>query len=188
MEAITTLQPILLCLQNAFTADADTNGGNWIQADDGARYHLVLKPITKLFTSAIPKNLIIAVDNDIDERKASQYQKIVEGVNTIESGSVIGCITALASAAGNEQMWKPLNRSIVDVCGHERPEVRKVGLTTLLSLLKKIGEEYTPLLPECMPVLSELLEDDVEEISTLAREIQHEGEELLGESFEDNFY
>jgi len=187
LDAFAALQPILLCLQYAFTADADTNGGSWIQADDGARYHLVLKPITKLFTSVIPKNFFVAIDNENEERKSSNYQRIVEGVNTIESGSVIGCITALAAAAGNEQMWKPLNRSLVDICGHERPEVRRMGITALLSILNKIGEEYTPLLPECMSVLSELLEDEVEDISILAREFQRVGEDLLGESFEDSF-
>ena len=42
------------------------------------------------------------------------------------------------------------------------------------------------LLPECLPVLSELLEDDDETIVVLAKECVHQGEELLGESLEDS--
>ena len=42
------------------------------------------------------------------------------------------------------------------------------------------------LLPECLPVLSELLEDSDEEIAGMAKECVRQGEELLGESLEDS--
>lgn len=42
------------------------------------------------------------------------------------------------------------------------------------------------LLPECLPVLSELLEDSDEEIAGLAQDCVTLGEELLGESLEES--
>jgi len=41
------------------------------------------------------------------------------------------------------------------------------------------------LLPECLPILSELLEDDDEEIVDMAKECVRLGEDLIGESLED---
>ena len=41
-------------------------------------------------------------------------------------------------------------------------------------------------LPECLPILSELLEDEDEEIIALVKYCIHEGEELLGESLEES--
>jgi U3 small nucleolar RNA-associated protein 10 len=42
------------------------------------------------------------------------------------------------------------------------------------------------LLPECLPVLSELLEDEDEDIAAIAKDCIALGEELLGESLEDS--
>jgi len=107
-------------------------------------------------------------------------------VGTSEHGNVVGCLTALAAAAGNEQLWKPLNFAVLEACGHAtRSEVRKAGIFCLLSIIETIGEEYMILLPECLPVLSELLEDE-DEIACMAKECVRQGEELLGESLEDS--
>lgn len=104
-----------------------------------------------------------------------------------DSGCVTECIVALASAAGDEQKWKPLNHAVLQACSHEtRGEVRKAGVRCLLSLIKSIGEEYMVLIPECLPVLSELLEDSDEEIAGFAQECITSSEELLGESLEDS--
>jgi U3 small nucleolar RNA-associated protein 10 len=116
----------------------------------------------------------------------SAFQQLVHGTEG-EPGSVIGCLTALAAAAGNEQLWKPLNHAVLEACGNEtRAEVRKGGICCLLSLINALGEEYMVLLPECLPVLSELLEDSDEEIAGLAQECVSIGEELLGESLQES--
>ncbi len=116
----------------------------------------------------------------------SAYQQLIQGVGTSEHGNVVGCLTALAAAAGNEQLWKPLNFAVLEACGHAtRSEVRKAGISCLLSIIETIGEEYMILLPECLPVLSELLEDE-DEIACMAKECVRQGEELLGESLEDS--
>ena len=103
----------------------------------------------------------------------------------MENGNVRGCVTSLAHAAGNEQLWKPLNFAVLEACGHKRSEVRKAGISCLLSIIETIGEEYMVLLPECLPVLSELHEDADDEIVGMAKECVRQGEEMLGESLED---
>lgn len=97
------------------------------------------------------------------------------------------CIVALALATGDEQMWKPMNHAVLQACSNEgRPEVRNAGVACLLSLITSIGEEYMVLIPECLPVLSELLEDTDEETAGLAQECISQSEELLGESLQDS--
>ena len=49
---------------------------------------------------------------------------------------------------------------------------------------EQVGEEYLILLPECLPFLSELLEDDFEDVATLAGEVVRFVEELSGEELD----
>lgn len=175
MKSIDSLQSLLLCLEVSLRADAH-NGGAWIREGDSQRFDLLLEPLGKLLQARVA----------VSSSSTITYQSLIQGDNT-ESGSVVDCIVALASAAGDEQLWKPLNHSILQACGNEgRSEVRKAGVMCLASLIKSIGEEYMVLVPECLPVLSELLEDSDEEILGLAQECISLSEEFLGESLQDS--
>lgn len=185
MGKVESLQPLLLCLESALKADAH-EGGDWTRGDDSQRYNMILNHLGKLLQAQVPKEIPLLSDLTPKEQAAnSAYQQLVQGVGTLEHGNVVGCLTALAAAAGNEQLWKPLNFAVLEACGHKRSEVRKAGISCLLSIIETIGEEYMVLLPECLPIISELLEDD-EEIAGMAKECVRQGEELLGESLEDS--
>jgi hypothetical protein len=186
VDAVKSLQPLLLCLEYALKADAH-EGGDWTRGDDSQRYNMMLNHIGKLLLAQVPSNMTVLSDLSAGEQKTtSGYEILVQGIGSQEHGNVVGCLTALATAAGNEQLWKPLNFAVLEACGHRRSEVRKAGVSCLLSIIESIGEEYMVLLPECLPVLSELLEDGDEEIAGMARKCVREGEELLGESLEEN--
>ena len=186
IDEVKPLQPLLLCLESALKADAH-EGGDWTRGDDNQRYKMILSHLGKLLLSHVPSNMHVVSDLSPKEQSVtSNYQQLVQGVGTLEHGNVVGCLTALATAAGNEQLWKPLNFSILEACEHRRSEVRKAGVSCLLSIIETIGEEYMVLLPECLPILSELLEDGDEEIEAMAKECVRQGEELLGESLEES--
>jgi U3 small nucleolar RNA-associated protein 10 len=147
----------------------------------------ILNHLGKLLMAQVPSDICLISDlTPKEESSTSAYQQLVQGVGTIERGNVVGCLTALAAAAGNEQLWKSLNFAVLEACGHKRAEVRRAAISCLLSIIETIGEEYMVLLPECLPVLSELLEDDDVEIAGAAKECVRQGEELLGESLEDS--
>lgn len=185
-EAVKSIQPLLLCLESVFKADAH-EGGDWTRGDDSQRYNTIQRHLGKLLSARVPSNMTIVSDLSVQEQKTtSAYEMLVQGVGTQERGNVVGCLTALATAAGNEQLWKPLNFAVLEACGHKRSEVRKAGVSCLLSIIESIGEEYMVLLPECLPVLSELLEDADEDIASMARDCVRQGEELLGESLEES--
>jgi len=193
VEFMLSLQPILGCLEWALRADAK-DGGKWIRADDGARYRSLLEPLGKLLQARVPEEFPVVQASEGAQDPFLVF--VVHGggqhdspgaVADVGVGSVIGCLSALANAAGNEQLWKPLNHAVLEACScTTASEIRKGGLICLLSLMKSLGEEYMVLLPECLPVLSELLEDTDELVANLAQDCITLGEELLGESLEDN--
>jgi len=187
IESLRPLQPLLLCLEAALKADAH-DGGNWVRVDDGQRFNSILEPLGKLLQCKIPVNFPVATSPTPSKAAVlTPFHRVVQGVASEEDGNVVSCLTALASAAGNEQLWKPLNHLVLQACEHEtRSEVRKAGVKCLLSLIKTLGEEYMVLLPECLPILSELLEETDEEIAALAQECVSLGEDLLGESLQDS--
>jgi hypothetical protein len=179
IDSMRCIQPLLLCLENSLRSDA-LGGGNWIRSDENQRYHAILEPLGRLLACKLPS------DFPVPEGTESAYKHLVRGSDD-ETGTVIGCLTALAGAAGNEQMWKPLNHAVLEACGNDtRGDVRKSGLICLTNLMRSLGEEYMVLLPECLPVLSELLEDREEEIVGLARECVQLAEDLIGESLEES--
>ena len=194
MDTMRSIPPLLLCLDHGLRADAQ-DGGKWIRADDGQRYRSLLEPLGKLLQAKVSLELFPIQDND--EGSSSPYEHFILGgdendggdatsSSSSSSGNIVDCLTALAGAAGNEQLWKPLNYAILDACGNRgRSEVRKAGLECLLSVMRALGEEYMVLLPECLPILSELLEDNDEEVAGLAQDCISLGEDLLGESLED---
>ena len=171
---LATVQSLLACLEVSLRWDAH-NGGAWIREMDSQRFNVLLQPLGKLFQCRLPNNLeTVSYDDLVLEDSAS-------------AGSVVGCMVALASAAGDEQLWKPLNHVVLQACSDSaRAEVRKAGVTCLLSLMKSVGEEYMILIPECLPVLAELLEDSDEEVTGLAQDCIALSEELLGESLQDS--
>ena len=186
ISEVSPLQPLLLCLESALKADAH-EGGDWTRGDDNQRYNMILSHLGKLLMAHVPKDFPLLSDlSQKEDAAASTYLKLVEGHGTLEYGNVVGCLTALATAAGNEQLWKPLNFVVLEACSHKRSEVRRAGISCLLSIIETVGEEYMVLLPECLPVLSELLEDGDEDIAGMAKECVRQGEELLGESLEDS--
>jgi hypothetical protein len=171
---VATLEALLQCLETSLYADAQ-HGGSWIRDTEARRFEALLTPLGKLLQRWLPC-----------DGSSKSFLSIIDGVDS-KAGSVIGCIVALATAAGDEQLWKPLNHVVLQACSHEsRKEVRKAGVTCLLSLVKSIGEEYMVLIPECLPILAELLEDSDEEIARLTRDCIAHAEELLGESLQDN--
>lgn len=174
-QTLLSLQAMMKCLEVSLRSDAH-DGGTWIRDGESERFDLLVSPLGKLLSCRI---------RELGPEKPS-FRELVQG-HKDDLGCVVNCMVALALAAGDEQRWKPLNHLVLQACSHEtRPEVRKAGVTCLLSLIQTIGEEYMVLIPECLPVLSELLEDTDEEISGLTQECISMSEELLGESLEDS--
>ncbi|XP_028404436.1 HEAT repeat-containing protein 1-like isoform X2 [Dendronephthya gigantea] len=110
-----------------------------------------------------------------------------EVFNNRISDHLAPCIAQFAVAAGDETYWKTMNHQICLKTRHSSPQVRLAALKVLQELNQKLGEEYLALLPEIIPFLAELMEDESFEVEQKCQQVISEMEEVLGESLQKYF-
>uniref|UniRef100_A0A8C2FIR5 HEAT repeat-containing protein 1 n=1 Tax=Cyprinus carpio TaxID=7962 RepID=A0A8C2FIR5_CYPCA len=100
---------------------------------------------------------------------------------------LVPCIAQFAVAMGDDSQWKVLNYQILLKTRHSSPKVRFSALVMLLELASKLRENYMVLLPETIPFLAELMEDECEEVEQQVQKVIHEMETILGEPLQSYF-
>lgn len=100
---------------------------------------------------------------------------------------LIPCIAQFAVAMADDSLWKPLNYQILLKMRHASPKVRFAALLALLKLAEKIRENYMVLLPESIPFLAELMEDESEEVEHQCQKTIQQLEVILGEPLQSYF-
>ena len=91
---------------------------------------------------------------------------------------------SLALCVSKDTLWKPLAHHVLMATRHSRWSVRLASLHTLHQLFIEVGEEFLVLLPECLPFLSELLEDESSDVADLTSKVVRYIEELSGEKLD----
>lgn len=83
------------------------------------------------------------------------------------------------------------NHSLKNLYGltenHYVVQVRIGGVLAVGEIAKKLGEEFLPLLPETVPFLAELLEDEDENVEKSSQRVVQELEAVLGEPISKYF-
>lgn len=97
------------------------------------------------------------------------------------------CLIHFALATADDSLWKQLNYQILLKMRHTSPEIRLVALHCLSELVKKLGEDFLPFLPETIPFLAELLEDEEETVEKACKKAVQEMERVLGEPLQKYF-
>ncbi|KAJ8404760.1 hypothetical protein AAFF_G00331470 [Aldrovandia affinis] len=100
---------------------------------------------------------------------------------------LVPCVGYFSVAMGDDSQWKPLNYQILLKTRHSSPKVRFSALLVLLELAAKLKENYMVLLPETIPFLAELMEDECEEVEHQVQKVIHEMEAILGEPLQSYF-
>lgn len=93
-------------------------------------------------------------------------------------------LTAFASAASSIDHFKTLNSYLLKLMRSETATARLAAVKAERSLTDDLGEEWLALLPEMLPFITELLEDDDEKVERETRLWIRSVEEILGESLE----
>ncbi|OJJ49101.1 hypothetical protein ASPZODRAFT_23375 [Penicilliopsis zonata CBS 506.65] len=107
----------------------------------------------------------------------------------------VPAITELATAADSTDNHKELNSVLMKFlrpsssgkasAGGDNPHTRLAALKTEQALTEQLGEEWLALLPEMLPYISELLEDEDESVEREVRRWVKQIEEVLGEKLDD---
>ncbi|KAE9965862.1 hypothetical protein BLS_000957 [Venturia inaequalis] len=100
------------------------------------------------------------------------------------STQLISTITALASATSAADQHKDLNTTILKLMQSEDKDVRLAAVRLERGLTEQLGEEWLVMVPEMMPVLGEVLEDEDADVEREGREWVTRIEEVLGEGLE----
>lgn len=99
----------------------------------------------------------------------------------------VACVSQLAVAVSNDVLWKQLNYQILLKTRTNVAEVRIISFNCCVEIARKLGEEFSTLLPETIPFVSELLEDDNLKVEGNTKRGVQELERILGESLQKYF-
>ncbi|XP_005320409.2 HEAT repeat-containing protein 1 [Ictidomys tridecemlineatus] len=100
---------------------------------------------------------------------------------------LIPCIAQFSVAMADDSLWKPLNYQILLKTRDSSPKVRFAALITVVALAEKLKENYIILLPESIPFLAELMEDECEEVEHQCQKTIQQLEVMLGEPLQSYF-
>jgi hypothetical protein len=100
---------------------------------------------------------------------------------------VIPAISQLAVCVGSDSQWKTLNQAVMLKSRSEEMNVRVACLKIQREFYVKLGEEFLVLLPETIPFLAELMEDEEETVEKLCQEVCQVIQQYLGEDIQKYF-
>ncbi|XP_057682312.1 HEAT repeat-containing protein 1 isoform X2 [Corythoichthys intestinalis] len=100
---------------------------------------------------------------------------------------LLPCLAQFAVALADDTQWKSLNYQVLLKSRHADAKVRFSSLLMLTELAGKLKENYMVLLPETVPFLAELMEDECEEVEKQVQKAVQEMENILGESLQSYF-
>uniref|UniRef100_T1J0A3 HEAT repeat-containing protein 1 n=1 Tax=Strigamia maritima TaxID=126957 RepID=T1J0A3_STRMM len=97
------------------------------------------------------------------------------------------CLGQLAEATADEANWKTLNYQILLKTRHNSPKVRLGALQCLSELNRHLEKDYLSLLPDTVPFLAEMMEDESTEVEQKCQTVIAAMEITLGESIQKYF-
>ncbi len=100
------------------------------------------------------------------------------------TSEVVPAITELAAAAESADHHKVINTAILKHLRSDDAQVRLAAVKCEVNLAERLGEEWLGLLPEMLPLISELQEDDDEDIERETNRWIIKIEGILGESLD----
>ncbi|NXG04878.1 HEAT1 protein, partial [Sakesphorus luctuosus] len=131
------------------------------------------------------------------ERAETLMQPLVDQLENVLGGDekfqervtahLIPCVAQFSVAMADDSLWKPLNYQILLKTRHNSPKVRFAALLALVEVAQKLKENYLVLLPESIPFLAELMEDECEEVEQQCQKTIQQLEVILGEPLQSYF-
>ncbi|KAF9125924.1 HEAT repeat-containing protein 1 [Mortierella sp. 14UC] len=147
------------------------NDGLW-NAD---RFEKLLHPLV---------NQLLVTSNQAVDVAGTEWKSYENRMNTW----LVPCLGQLAVTLSNDALWKPLNYQVMLKTREDNKQIRLSALRVLQEFYKRLGEEFLILLPETIPFLAELMEDDDHEVEALTQQVIADIEVYLGGSLQKYFH
>ncbi|RVE59903.1 hypothetical protein OJAV_G00193470 [Oryzias javanicus] len=100
---------------------------------------------------------------------------------------LLPCLGQFSVALADDSLWKTLNYQVLLKTRHSDSKVRFSSLLVLMELAFRLKENYVVLLPETIPFLAELMEDECEEVQQQVQRVVQEMEKILGQPLQSYF-
>ncbi|KAL7276313.1 snoRNA-binding rRNA-processing protein utp10 [Rhizina undulata] len=140
---------------------------------------------------AVLKSLLTGFSNDERDfwQSPTHFDKIADPLLSQLSHAdsrpvdefVIPAIVELAHVAQSEEHVKFINSKILTHMRADEPKIRLAAVRLLMAIYKRMGEDWLQLLPETVPSIAELMEDDDEVVERETHRLIKVVEEVLGE-------
>jgi len=91
------------------------NGSEWTTRGGSLPHRF---PPTTLFNAKTLENLSVVRDDITDHMTTTAYGGLIVDCRTSGTGSLVGCLKALAAGGGNERYWKLLVHTVVGAWEH----------------------------------------------------------------------
>uniref|UniRef100_A0A673BB61 HEAT repeat-containing protein 1 n=1 Tax=Sphaeramia orbicularis TaxID=375764 RepID=A0A673BB61_9TELE len=144
----------------------------------------VLDAMTKVFMYDTQRFLSAERAHTLMSPLVDQVENLVGGAERYQqrvSQHLVPCVGQFAAALADHAHWKTLNYQVLLKTRHSHAEVRFSALLLLLEVASKLKENYVVLLPETIPFLAELMEDECEQVEQQVQSVVQEMENILGE-------
>ncbi|CAH1183154.1 unnamed protein product [Phaedon cochleariae] len=162
--------------------------------DDDAKNALLLENVLKTLDCVFLHDNQKFVNKDrfdiLMQPLVDQLENDLGGINGLlerNAQLLTPCIVDFALATADDALWKQMNYQILLKMRHATPAIRLATLRCLTEVVRKLGEDFLPLLPETIPFLAELLEDEEEEVEKACQKAVQEMEKVLGEPLQKYF-
>eukprot|EP00953_Heterococcus_sp_UTEX-ZZ885_P032705 17059-Heterococcus_DN1.PRE.2 len=144
---------------------------------DASRFELIM-PVLVDQLDAI---LLLLQPNDDDSTDTAAIASTTATVSHAEyiEYTLAPCIAHLAAAAGKDTLWKPLVNAVLMKTRHSSSAIRLGAIQVLQKCFVIVGEEFLVLIPECLPFLSELMEDASQPVEQATRTLIKYIEDVL---------
>ncbi|XP_064487187.1 HEAT repeat-containing protein 1-like [Ornithodoros turicata] len=123
-------------------------------------------------TTILIEPLTDQIDNMLGDREEAVHSRITDCVVPCLAYFAVGCDDAARKEYHQKLLVKMRSSSA---------KVRYAALQVFRETVRKLGDDYLVLLPEAVPFLAELMEDDSTEVEQLCQEVILEVEQILGE-------
>ena len=128
--------------------------------------------------------------NKLENVSTPQYEGLVRSLlspEVLEQSSLPPCLAQLATATPEDTNWKYLHYQILLQLRDERPAVRIAIISVLTSVVTERTDTYLPVLPDAVPFLQEILEDDDTAVEAVCRDFIKHMETTFGQNLESYF-
>lgn len=138
---------------------------------NGCFHHGGKRFVTRERATFLLKPLVNQVENELGGQEATQQRA---------ERHLVPCLASFAAGC-EDAIRKEWHQKLLYQMRHSSARVRYTTLLAFREAVRRLGDDYLSLLPEAVPFLAELMEDESTEVEHLCQDVILEVEQILGE-------